>query len=277
MNNDKTREAWNSWSDNYFAKGGVEQYDVIAVEPVRAFLHEVREMLANAFPRFPDLSGLRVLVPSSGDNVAAFGFALLGASVTSTDISERQIENSAKVAADHGWGNVEFVRADSVTLESLPNGAFDLVYTSNGAHIWIGDLAAMYRSFNRVLKPGGAFVFFETHPFHRPFDESGNDAPETVRIKKPYTDVGPFYSNEDDGSSTYHWRTEDFLRTLLSAGFEIRDYRDMQPHTDDIGAFAWFGSPEDNAKDDYAVYDWHKNPWAALPSWMGMSLRKVGG
>jgi RimJ/RimL family protein N-acetyltransferase/SAM-dependent methyltransferase len=266
VNNQKTREAWNSWSDNYFKKD-MDSYDAITAEPIRAFPHEVREMLVDVFPEFPDLRGKCVLVPSSGDNVAAFGFALLGASVTSTDIAERQLENAAKIAATHGWSGIEYIRADSVTLDGVADSAYDLIYTSNGAHVWIGDLAQMYRTFARKLKPGGSYVFFETHPFHRPFDDSTSE----VRIKKPYTEVGPFYSERDNNSPTWGWRVEDFLRALLSAGFELRDYRDMQSHLDDVSAFAWVdGTPEERE----ARLDWRKNPWAALPSWMGMRLRK---
>lgn len=88
-------------------------------------------MLRSAFDSF---KGLRVLVPSSGDNGAVFAFHMLGASVTSADISGRQLENAKKLADGEGW-NIEFVRADSMTLDGIPDGKFDLVYTSNGVHV----------------------------------------------------------------------------------------------------------------------------------------------
>ena len=41
-----------------------------------------------------NFTGKRILLPSSGDNHAAFAFALMGAKVTSADISERQLESA---------------------------------------------------------------------------------------------------------------------------------------------------------------------------------------
>jgi glutamyl-tRNA reductase len=52
----------------------------------------------NASQPFDSFDGLHVLVPSSGDNGAVFAFHMLGASVTSADISERQLENAKKLA-----------------------------------------------------------------------------------------------------------------------------------------------------------------------------------
>ena len=74
--------------------------DTIQNDPSQAFPAETFEMIKRVFP---DLSGKRVLVASSGDNVAVFGFHLLGADVTSTDLSERQLENAAKLATARGW------------------------------------------------------------------------------------------------------------------------------------------------------------------------------
>ncbi|GHU81868.1 hypothetical protein FACS1894191_8780 [Clostridia bacterium] len=93
--NEATRKDWDDYSDKYFAKANRDDYDIIAIAPERAFPAEVWGMLRAAFP---DLRGKRVLVPSSGDNFAAFGFSLLGADVTSTDLSGNQLANAKKIA-----------------------------------------------------------------------------------------------------------------------------------------------------------------------------------
>ena len=257
---------WNDKSETYYHD--IDEHksvEIIKNDPTRAFPRETWKMLRDALP---DFRGKRVLVASSGDNIAAFGFHLLGAKVTSTDIAEKQLENAARIASENDW-DIEFRQADSMTLDGLPDGEFDLVFTSNGCHIWISDLSMMYRAFNRVLKPGGAYIFFETHPFWRPFDHTGGKA-EEVRIVKPYAWTGPFGDPPE-----YLWRIEDFLRALLGAGFEIADYRDLDRYKDDIMAFAWFYKTyEEREKDDYAQYDWTLNPWAALPTWMGVRAGK---
>ena len=61
--------------------------------PAWAFPRPVYDMISE---KFPNLQGKRVLVPSSGGNEAVYGFHLLGAKVTSADISERQIFNAKK-------------------------------------------------------------------------------------------------------------------------------------------------------------------------------------
>ena len=77
--------AWDEWSDAYYDRihrnGDVAR---LKADPWWAFPTPVQAMLRAAFGT---LEGARVLVPSSGDNGAAFAFHLLGASVTSTDIS----------------------------------------------------------------------------------------------------------------------------------------------------------------------------------------------
>lgn len=111
-----------------------------------------------------------MLVPFSGDNATVFAFRLLGAAVTSADISERQLENAGRIAADHGW-DIRFVCDDSMSLTKIEDSAYDLVYTSNGVHVWIPDLLSMYRSFHRVLKKDGQHIMYEVHPVIRPFGD----------------------------------------------------------------------------------------------------------
>jgi len=69
-----------------------------------------------------------------------------------------------------------------MTLEGIADSEYDLVYTSNGVHVWINDLKVMYQSFYRVLREAGYYIYFETHPFIRPFDDSGseNQSDQTV-------------------------------------------------------------------------------------------------
>jgi len=259
--NESTRQNWDKWAETYLTDNDKISLDIIKSDPWRAFPREVREMLAAAVP---DLRGRRVLVASSGDNIAAFGFYLLGAVVTSADLSDRQLENAKKIADAQGF-DIEFRQADTMTLDGLPDGAYDLVYTSNGAHVWLGDLGMMFRTFRRVLKPGGAVVSFDTHPFNRPFGDDG----KKIKVVKPYTQTGP-----DGDPPNYHWRVEDVLRALLGAGFALEDYRDMQSYPDDIMAHGWFyNSYAAREKDKGRKYDWKQNQWAALPSWLGFCAR----
>mgnify|MGYP003383384371 CR=1 FL=1 len=84
-------------------------------EPELAFEGEV---LACICGYVGDLHGKQVCVIGSGDNYAAFALAGMGARVTSTDISGRQLEVARRRAEALGL-ELEFVRADA-TLQMPP-------------------------------------------------------------------------------------------------------------------------------------------------------------
>ena len=114
----------------------------------------------------------------------------------------------------------------------------------------------MYRDFNRVLKPDGSYIFFETHPFIRPFDDSTNE----LRIVKPYDQIEP----------GYHWRVQDFVNALVSTGFGVERMDELFADKKTLGASWW--KKTDFDWDEKS--DWHKNPYAALPQWLSICARK---
>ena len=249
--NDAVRDSWNAWSDDYFAMeySQPETLNLLKADPARAFPPAVWQ---NIRALFPDLHDKRVCVPSSGDNLAAFAFFLLGADVTSCDLAERQLENARQIAAEQGW-RLRFCVCDSMEMDGIADEAFDLVYTSNGVHTWICDLPAMYRQFYRILRPGGHYLFFETHPFNRPFD----DETTRLQIKKRYDDT-----REND------WRVQDFINSLLESGFTVARMDELFADRGTLGA-SWWEPDEWDEKSD-----WHKNPYAALPQWISFCAGK---
>ena len=200
MTND-VKDSWNNYSDDYYNRIYNYNDDIshLKTDPWWAFPLSVQTMLR---AEFPDFRGKHILIPSSGDNGAVFAFYLLGAVVTSTDISARQLENAKSIVDNEEW-DIEFICSDSMTLEGVDNNKYDLVYTSNGVHVWINDLQSMYYNFNRVLKPDGRYIMFDTHPFNRPFDDSGNE----IKIIKDY-----------DNIKGNHWRVMDLYNAIISQG-----------------------------------------------------------
>ena len=163
-------ERWNSFRSETIING-------IIKNPYSIFRLELQETLKKSVGTFTDK---RILVPASGDNREVFAFHLLGAKVTSSDISENQLENSAQVAKKHGW-NIEFIQDDVTHLSKIKSDAYDFVYISNGVMFWIEDLDSMYKNINRVLVPGGHYMMYDAHPFMYPFE---TDDTKNLTLKK---------------------------------------------------------------------------------------------
>ncbi|WP_199616153.1 class I SAM-dependent methyltransferase [Paenibacillus alkalitolerans] len=133
----KIKNSWNQWSDTWYLRYRTDEaISKIIENPGSAFHHTTYSMIKKTLP---NLQGKRICVPSSGDNHAVFAFYLMGAKVTSCDISERQLENSAEIARKQSW-DIEFICDDSMSLSKIKSGEYDFVYTSNGVHVWINDL-----------------------------------------------------------------------------------------------------------------------------------------
>jgi SAM-dependent methyltransferase len=278
MNNivaEKNKASWNAGAASHsHAAHSEKQMRKLIDNPQCAFHRTTWELIHNILP---DLNGKRICVPSSGDNQAVFAFALMGASVTSCDISENQLANAEQVAKLYDLDkSIEFIVADTMQLDGIADNEYDFVYTSNGVHVWINDLASMYRNIHRIIKPGGAYVLFDIHPLQRPIDYDENRSDGKLTVQKPYDCTGPF----DDGEEIcFHWRIMDIMNAMLSSGLAISRIEEMFAEIDYDEPF-WtanpFGTDEPSISraEVEAMHDWHKNPVAALPNWLCVAALK---
>ena len=244
---------WNNEVDSGYGLNDKGMQDIID-NPYIAFDHPTTiEVIQKTFP---NLNGVKVCVPSSGDNAAVIAFTLLGAKVTSCDISERQLEHAEAIAKKYGF-DIEFVHDNTMTLEKIKSDEYDFVFTSNGVHVWIDDLTSMYANIHRILKKSGAYIMYEIHPVNRPFEDCFGQ----LKVKKPYDDIGPLY----DGIN-YHWRTQDILNAIADSGLCIKRMEEMFDDRN-AGGFWDIGDRTDEEKIDQ-YHDWRINPQAALPQWL---------
>lgn len=255
----QVKNGWNETSDSpwYRSLRSDSVIRKIAEEPASVFHPAVCELLCKFFP---DLKGKKILLPSSGDNHAAFAFALLGAEVTSSDISERQLENAREISERLGL-HIEYICDDTMQLSRIENDKYDLVYTSNGTHTWITDLPSMYQNIHRVLKSGGYSVMYDVHPFQRPFAGEPWEAP---KIRKSYFDAEQYR----------HWRVQDLVNATVSSGFLLRKLLELKA----VDASFWFSYQElirQTPESVVQINDWEKNPMAALPAWISIVAQKA--
>lgn len=123
----EVKEHWNKISDSewYQSLRTDDRLSALYNNPETAFHPEMLSLMKKYIGNF---TGKRILLPSSGDNHAAFAFALMGAKVTSADISERQLENAKSIS--DSWGlNIEYVCDNTRYLSKIDAAAYDLVYT----------------------------------------------------------------------------------------------------------------------------------------------------
>ena len=213
-----------------------------------------------------DLTCRSACVIGSGDNYAAFALAGMGAHVTSTDISQRQLDVAQERAQSLDL-DMDFVRADAAESAPLPSAIFDLVCSTNGFFVWISQPARVFEAVQRVLKPGGFYIFYDIHPFQRPW----HDQTKPLQMNKPYWDTGPY--TEDDaaegGAYEFNWTLADLLNPLADAGLLLKKIIES-PAKD---ARFWEGHSYEPGTNS-ALMDWHNNPRAGLPVWLTVCAQK---
>jgi len=256
---EQVKGSWNKTADSewYQSLRTDEKISGLVKEPASAFHPEVYRLIKKYIP---DLHGREVLLPSSGDNYAAFSFALMGAKVTSSDISEKQLEYAQKIAQSLNL-DICFICDDTMRLSKIDDSRYDLVYTSNGTHTWITDLLSMYKNISRVLKPTGVSIMYDIHPFNRPFTGEPWKAPQ---IKKPYWETMP----------NCHWRIQDIVNATAEAQLSIQEMQELQA----VNASFWFSYDElakQNPDELEYINHWEHNPMAALPAWISIVARKI--
>ena len=92
-------------------------------------------------------------------------WARVGTLVTGVDFAPSAIAAARDLARRAGL-RAEFVEAGVYdAVQALGGRAFDVVYTSIGAIIWLPDLTRWAGSVAELLAPGGRFYLAEFHPF----------------------------------------------------------------------------------------------------------------
>lgn len=147
-----------------------------------------------------------------------------------------------------------------------------MVYTSNGAHVWISDMPCMYHNINRVLKKGGYSIFFETHPMSRPFDSTTYE----IKVKQHYSDI---YIWANDVVPNYLWRTQDFVNAITTNGLIVKEMLEFHNHRDDLPCHNYLyiepNDVEERSNWPGDTFDWRNNPWAALSQCLCLCSQKA--
>ena len=110
-----------------------------------------------------EVRGKRILEVGCGGGQNAIVLAKWGAICTGVDPSDAQLDHARKLAREHGV-QVQFANGKAEDLGDFAAESFDLVLSSY-AFDYVTDMEQAYKEAWRVLKPGGSFVFCQSHPW----------------------------------------------------------------------------------------------------------------
>lgn len=234
----------------------------IPQQPALAFEGEALAMIEQYAG---SVSGRQACVIASGDNYVSFALAGMGAHVTSTDISNEQLA-VARARASELALPIDFLRADATELNGIPDNTFDLVCSSNGFFVWVAEPQKVFHQVRRVLKPGGYYIFYDVHPFQRPW----KNQVLPLEMAQPYTETGPF--EDSDGAHLcyeFHWRMSDLLNPLADAGLILRQIAESPSKDTNF----WEGMAYTPGQASH-LSNWQNNPRAGLPVWLSVAAQK---
>jgi SAM-dependent methyltransferase len=160
-------------------------------------------------------------------------WARRGAIVTGVDFSGKGIATARALADEVGLSaRATFVQGDVLALPDVLDGQFDVVFTSWGALVWLGDLERWAQTVARFLKPGGVFYVAEFHPYA--FLLADDATPDALRVGYPYFMYGEPQRFDEQGdyadpearlkhTVTFEWNHgfAEIIDPLLRAGLRL--------------------------------------------------------
>lgn len=147
-----------------------------------------------------NLKGKRILDIGAGLGESSVYFALIGADVTTVDISPKMVELAVKLGESYGVKLTGVVSAGESL--NVPDNFFDYVYVGNLMH-HITDRAKMFEHIKQALKPSGQFFSWDPLAYNpvinvyrkmatqvRTEDEAPLTTGDLVLAKKYFGEVG---------------------------------------------------------------------------------------
>ncbi|MBV6821702.1 bifunctional 2-polyprenyl-6-hydroxyphenol methylase/3-demethylubiquinol 3-O-methyltransferase UbiG [Pseudomonas sp. PD9R] len=146
--------------------------------------------------------------------------------------------DQARELASRSPHSPEFIEADIHRMPPQLQGRFDVALITIGVLNWMPDISEFFRHVAQTLKPGGALVVYETHPFLEMFDP---EAADPYRLDSSYFRCEPFVQNEpivyegkvEQQAAASFW----FVHTLgaifsgaIAAGLNISHFKEY-PHS----------------------------------------------
>lgn len=184
----------------------------------------------------PSVSGLRVVDLGCGFGWFCRWAQEQGASrILGIDLSEKMLSR----ARSSSNSAIEYQQANLERL-SLPEAAFDLVYSSLALH-YIENVESLFLTIFRSLSPGGHFVFSTEHPIFMAPTKPGwrideKDGKKTWPINRYSVEGARVTDWLTKGVVKFHRTIATTLNLLIRTGFSISRVEEFCPTKDQIAA-----------------------------------------
>lgn len=198
-----------------------------------------------------DLRGKDVLCLAGGGGQQSVAFAVLGANVTVTDLSDRQLEQD-RLAATHYGIQLNVLQTDMRDLSALSDAAFDLVFQPFSIN-FSPSIQPVIAEVARVLRPGGVYRVEWYNPFAQLMDPEQDWTGDGYLFRHPYRDgieasaLYPTWTVEQDGAPPkvvpspheFVHTLSTMVNTLAANHFVIRRAREHIADQTDVAPGSW--------------------------------------
>lgn len=199
-----------------------------------------------------DISGKSVLHLQCHFGQDTLSLARMGANATGVDLSDAAISKARELNDTLGL-QAKFVCSDIYQLPEVLDEKFDIVFSSYGTIVWLPDLSKWADVIVRFLKPGGAFIFADFHPYMMMYDD------DLKGIQYPYFNRGPIIETEAGTyadrkadirleSVTWNHNLAEVMQSLTKAGLTIDSF-----HEYDYAPYPAFGNMKQTGERKYEV------------------------
>jgi SAM-dependent methyltransferase len=227
-----------SWDEAVELHVDSRLYDVAGFKSGKTSLHQIE--IDELGPLVAESTSLLHLQCHFG--LDTLSWARRGATVTGVDFSGQGIATARSLAKELDLSQrATFVQSDIDNLPKVLDGRFDIVYTSWGVLLWLGDLERWAHVVAHFLKPGGVFYIAEFHPYA--FLLADESTPDSLRIGYPYFMYGEPQRFDEPGdyadpeaktqhTVTFEWNHgfAEILDPLLRRGLRL-DFLHEFPYT----------------------------------------------
>ena len=168
-----------------------------------------------------NLTGKRLLDIGCGEGNDLNYFKGLGAEIYGIDINATAV----RIAQDRFALGEQNIKATNASTLNFPDSTFDVV-TSNYVLQSIEELEPVFKEIDRVLKPGGEFVFLATHPMRQYFEKKN---PSSNYFKQEIVD-SVILNNTVVVQEPTH-TMNDYLSNYFLENFSVEQYIELQDPT----------------------------------------------